>query len=165
MIRHIGFDGGHTIYELGPASDVELFFECLDFYVVRKHSDRDWTLLSDRLYRRYLRIDELDEAQALMDLAQHEFAGLPSSSVDWKQLPIDSNETWLNPDQPTLADVFAKYSQHFADARKSAESFFQAFHVYQPVRIVIADLPGFARDKKKPLTEYDALEGKPFWLQ
>lgn len=26
-------------------------------------------------------------------------------------------------------------------------------------------LPGFARDKNKPLAEYDGLEGEPFWLQ
>jgi hypothetical protein len=31
--------------------------------------------------------------------------------------------------------------------------------------VVISDLPGFSRDKNKPLAEYDALDGDPFWLR
>ena len=36
-MRHIGFDGGHSIYELGPSSDVILFFECLKTYAEQGH--------------------------------------------------------------------------------------------------------------------------------
>lgn len=82
----------------------------------------------------------------------------------------DREKGWLNPDQPTLADVFSRYFEGFADCIESARLNYETFksyprYSYEPVRIVISDLAGFARDKKKPLAEYDALEGKPFWLQ
>lgn len=61
--------------------------------------------------------------------------------------------------------MFASYFEKFFAAIRSAESFMDAFHIYQPVRLVITDLPGYARDKKRPLAEYDELTGRPFWLQ
>ncbi|CAG9186327.1 exonuclease SbcCD subunit D C-terminal domain-containing protein [Cupriavidus pampae] len=165
-MRNIGFHGGHTIYELGPVSDVVLFFDCLNIYAEREHPKQKWSLLTDRLYRRYLRLEDLDAASALMEQARQIFADLPSSAVEWEPRMVGNEEkTWLAPNQPTLADVFRKYFEHFASARSSAESFQKAFNIYQPVRVVISDLPGFARDKNKPLAEYDALEGMPFWLQ
>ncbi|WP_082928441.1 hypothetical protein [Cupriavidus gilardii] len=165
-MRKIGFHGGHTIYELGPVPDVVLFFECLSIYVERQHPEQNWSLLTDRLYRRYLRLEELDAASALMEQARAIFAGVPCSVVEWDPRMLgNEDKTWLDPTLPTLADVFGKYFEHFRSARTSAESFQMAFNVYQPVRVVISDLAGFARDKKKPLVEYDMLDGTPFWLQ
>jgi hypothetical protein len=166
-MRKIGFHGGHSIYELGPTPDIELFFDCLRGYVQQGDPERDWTLLTDRLYRRYLRREELDKALALMDQARKVLAQIPAESgIEWDSAMTGNLEkSWLNPDQPNLADVFSKYFEHFEKACGSAKSFEEAFNVYQPVRVVISDLPGFARDKKKPLAEYDALDGKPLWLQ
>ncbi|WP_175655216.1 hypothetical protein [Burkholderia ambifaria] len=166
-MRHIGFDGGHSIYELGPSSDVILFFECLKTYAEQAHPDQDWSLLTDRLYRRYLRREELDKAAALMEQARQIFMQHPAASaVEWDTLLSgDPGRSWLNPNQPTLADVFRKYFENFEKACGSAKSFVDAFNIYQPVRVVMSDLPGFGRDKNKPLAEYDVLEGKPFWLQ
>ena len=166
-MRKIGFHGGCRICEIGPSSDVLLFFDCLQTYAEQAHPDQDWSLLTDRLYRRYLRREELDKASALMEQAHHIFAQHPAASaVEWDTLLSgDAGRSWLKPDQPTLADVFSKYFEGFKDACSSAKSFLNDFAIYQPVRVVMSDLPGFARDKNKPLAEYDALEGKPFWLQ
>jgi hypothetical protein len=166
-MRKIGFHGGHTIFELGPASDVVLFFSCLERYVEEGNPAQDWSLLTDRLYRRYLRQDELGPALTLMAEAREIFAQLPAkTSVEWDaEVQGNLEKSLSNPDQSTLADVFSRYFDGFVDVCDSAKSFFDAFNMYQPVRVVISDLAGFARDKKKPLAEYDALEGKPFWLQ
>lgn len=166
-MRKIGFHGGHSIYELGPASDMVLFFACLRDYAEQDHPEQDWSLLTDRLYRRYLRQEELEPALALMVQAREIFAEKPAStSVEWDAtMRADPEKSWLDSDQPTLADVFSKYFESFAGACSSAKSFFNTFNIYQPVRVVISDLAGFARDKKKPLAEYDSLEGMPLWLQ
>jgi len=171
-MRKIGFDGGNLICELGPSADVELFFECLHIYAEAIEPTMDWGLLTDRLYRRYLRLDELDKASALMERARNLFGFHPSaSSVDWGERSVASDEqSWLNPNQPTLADVFNKYFESFSRCVSSARSSYERFksypgYQYQPVRLVISDLAGYARDKKKPLADYDALTGKPFWLQ
>src|ERR1700754_2763403 len=163
-MRKIGFHGGARICELGPAPDVSLFFNCLRYYAERDHEEQDWGLLTDRLYRRYLRRNEVVPALALMVQAREIFAQKPAaSSVEWDAAMLANPEkSWLNPDQPTLADVFSKYFESFVSACGSAQSFFDTFNMYQPVRVVISDLAGFARDKNKPLADYDALEGKPF---
>ncbi|QQC64328.1 hypothetical protein [Paraburkholderia ginsengisoli] len=166
-MRTIGFDGGHSIYELGPAQDVVLFFECVKAYAEHDHPETDWSLLTDRLYRRYLRREELRPALGLMMQVQEIFALKPAkSAIEWNPNMLgDLQKSWLSSDQATLADVFERYFERFEKACNSAESFFESFSIYQPVRVVISDTPGFMRDKNKPLAEYDALEGKPFWLQ
>lgn len=82
-MRKIGFHGGHTIYELGPAPDMMLFFDCLKTYAEQDHPEQDWSLLTDRLYRRYLRREEIDKASTLMEQVRQIFAGLPASAIDW----------------------------------------------------------------------------------
>ncbi|WP_256583554.1 hypothetical protein [Burkholderia singularis] len=107
----IGFHGGHTIYELGPVPDVVLFFSCLVRYVEQDHPEQDWSLLTDRLYRRYLRRDELEPALMLMAKAREIFAQKHAASfVEWDPAMLaNSEKSWLNPEQPTLADVFREF--------------------------------------------------------
>ncbi|WP_459625350.1 hypothetical protein [Burkholderia sp. 3C] len=148
-----------------------LFFGCLKTYAEQAHPERDWRLLTDRLYRRYLRLDELEDALLLMEQARRIFAELPASAIDWDpSMRGDAEKTWLDPSRSTLADVFSRYFENFVRCVESARINYETFksyagYSYEPVRVVISDLPGFARDKNKPLAEYDALEGKPFWLQ
>ena len=164
-MKNVGFHGGSSICELGPSADAVLFFACLDAYTARHHPKQDWSLLTDRLYRRYLKKDELDEASVLMMKAQKIFATVPSTLVDWQAMSAESWKTRLNPDQPNVADVFLKYFENFDYCVESAKVFFKSWNIYQPVRTVVADLPDFMTDKKRPLDQYEALEGKPFWLR
>jgi hypothetical protein len=149
-----------------------LFFDCLRIHVEAAHPEQDWALLTDRLYRRYLRLEDLDQASALMKQVQSIFAAVPTASgIAWDPDLVGNREkTFLNPKLPTLADLFEKYFEHFTYCVQSSRLNYEAFknypnYSYEPVRIVIADLPGLARDQNKPLAEYDTLEGKPFWLR
>lgn len=167
-MRKLGFDGGHTVYELGPISDVVLFFECLNAFVVSKYPDRDWSLLSDRLYKRYLRRGELDESLALMEEARSIFLTLPSSSVEWDEdMQADRDRTWLDSRVDNLGEVFYRHFDLFSKAKDSAVSFLDEFGIYQPVRILASDIPALFVEKNRPLNEYDALglSSSPFWLR
>lgn len=167
-MRKIGFDGGHTVYELGPVSDVILFFACLNAFVVTKDLDQDWSLLSDRLYKRYLRQDELEESFVLMEKAKSIFFTLPSSLVEWDEnMQADRDRTWLDSRKDTLGDVFSRYFDLFSKAKNSAVSFFSEFGIYQPLRVLVSDMPALMVEKKRPLNEYDTLElnDLPFWLR
>lgn len=167
-MKKIGFEGGHTVYELGPASDVVLFFKYLNAFVVVKYLDQDWSLLSDRLYKRYLQKDELEEASTLMEKAKSIFFTLPSSSVEWsKNMQSDRDKTWLDLRMDTLGDVFSRYFDLFSKAKNSALSFVDEFEIYQPLRVVASDMPAFMIERKRPLYEYDALglSDLPFWLR
>ncbi|MCS4511929.1 hypothetical protein [Xylophilus ampelinus] len=161
---NIGFCGGSSLCEVGTISDVKLFFECLEFFVVKSDADKHWPLLTDRLYRRYLRIEELDEAGSLMKEAKNKFTTLASSEVNWKmELVGDRRRTWLDPSQPNLADVFATCFQHFDYCVESAKLFAKSWDIYQPVKIVRTELAWFMVEKNRSLEEYDLLEGEPFW--
>lgn len=164
-MKNVGFHGGSSICELGPSADVALFFKCLDAYVATPHPEQDWSLLTDRLYRRYLKQDELDEASLLMKEALKIFARVDSASVDWRGISVSPGGSRLDSDQATLADVFLKYFEGFDYCVESAKVFFKSWNIYQPVRTVVSDLPDFMVDKKRPLDQYETIEGKPFWLR
>lgn len=165
MIHNIGIYGGHSVYELGPSSDMAAFFDCLDAYVVKQRPETDYSLLTDRLYRRYLRFDELNTAVTLIGQIKEIFARTPSASVTWKSTSKDDAHTKLDVTRTTLAEVFADYFEKIIQAKESAESFYNSFNIYQPVRILVSDMPEFITDKKRSLDQYDTLEGKPFWLR
>lgn len=167
-MRLIGLDGGHTTYELGPASDVVLFFDCLDSFARTAHPEKNWDVLMDRLYRRYLKIDDLEKAGELMELAREIFSSLKSSSVEWDYKMLSEREkTWLDVGRGNLGEVFVKYFDSFAKAKASAVSFFEEFGVYQVVRIIPSEMPLSIVERARPLAEYDALDNsdRPFWLR
>jgi hypothetical protein len=162
-MRTIGFVGGPTISELGPVADVQLFFDCICSLVAPAAPDRNWSLLTDRLYRRYLRREELAPAQALMDEVQKRFGAIPSSTLDWSDITASAEASRLDRSKAKLAEVFSAYFERFARCRESSELFFQTWQSYQPLKIVITDLPDYFTDEDRPPEEYDSLEGEPFW--
>lgn len=167
-MKIIGLDGGHTVYELGPVSDVQLFFDCIQECVVPRSPDGDWTLLTDRLYRRYLRQAELEPASVLMDRARTVLLSLPTNSMDWEgRYSGDPGSSRLDMDGESLGDVFSRYFQLFTKARDSALSFLSEFAIYQPVRVISSSLPHFAIEKDVSLDQYDELASNeiPFWLR
>lgn len=160
-MRVIGFLGGSSLCELGPISDVDLFFDCIREFVIPKFPERKWEIITDRLYKRYIRIDELSAAAMMIDDAHEVFSSVSRSMVDWGC--ISSVSSRLNIDKETLAEIFEKYFENFSHCKESAEIFFETWKSYQPVRIVVADMPVFMKEKKRALEDYDIFEGIPFW--
>lgn len=167
-MKIIGITGGAALCELGSAIDVQLFFDCVGRYVEQEHPEVDWRLLTDRLYRRYLTLDQLEAASSLMDQVQRLFAGLSNDAINWQGLV--TTETRLDPSKKTLAETFEKYFESYAHCVESAKMNYDAFksdpdYEYEAVRLVVADQPWFLVEKSRPLEDYDALEGLPFWLR
>ncbi|WP_226980529.1 hypothetical protein [Xanthomonas sp. LMG 12459] len=164
----IGINGGHTTYDLGTPSDVVLFFDCINAFVVRKYHGKEWGLLTDRLYRRYLRLDDLERCSELMGLVKITFSEISASSIEWNKsiLNVDG-KTLLAFRSSNLSGIFYNYFEAFSKAKESAMSFYDEFNIYQPVRILVSDLPNLVIEKMRPLKDYDSLEkdATPFWLQ
>ncbi|MDB0529579.1 hypothetical protein LBW56_23180 [Ralstonia solanacearum] len=97
------------------------------------------------------------------------FSELPSTSVTWDPAMLnDKNKTWLEPGALTLAQVFNRYFDVFFRCVESSKVNYEGFkdypgYKYEAVRTVVADMPIFMTEKKRPLEEYDALEGEPLW--
>lgn len=161
-MKIIGFDGGSSLFELGSISDMQFFFDCIRAFVVPAYPDLDWSLLTDRFYRRYLRSEELVLAQHLVDIVKIVFEKTPSSAADWGNMLSPNAATRLDPSRPNLAEVYARYFDAFAHCRESAEISYDE-NEYQPLKVVVTDLPRFFADKDRPLDEYESLEGEPLW--
>ncbi|ULU26781.1 hypothetical protein DYST_03729 [Dyella terrae] len=162
-MRNIGFCGGSSMCELGPVSDVTLFFDCISAYAAAS-TDKNWSLLTDRLYRRYVRQDDLDETSGLMAEVRNVFSTIPSAAVDWSALDVLPNSSSrLKSNLATLGLVFARYFDTFDVCVASAKLFYESWKIYQPVRVGTTDVPAFMTDKKRPLADYEALDGEPFW--
>lgn len=164
----IGLTGGSSLCEIGSPTDVKKFFECLRLYAAAKYSEQDWRLLTDRLYKRYLRFDELAPASILMNQVRDTFVALPTASIDWGIGVGPGSRLDLN--QITLAEVFAKYFESFFHCAESAKINYEGFksfpgYTYEGVRLVISDQPWFMTEKMRSLDDYDALEGDPFWAR
>lgn len=161
----VGFYGGGSICELGPKEDILVFFKCFDIFVAQREHQIDYNLLSDRFYKRYLRFEELDQASAQMKHVKKTFKQISSDAVNWKNIGLNLASTKLDLKKITLAEVFARYFECFDHCVESAKLNLATFGFYQPVRPLITDQPWFMLEKRRPLSEYDALEGLPFWLQ
>jgi hypothetical protein len=161
----VGFDGGSILFGLGSAEDVNAFFVCIDEVMEKAKPSVDRTILTDRLFKRYLRLEELDNASALMKQVRAVFEEVPSVKVDWAALGVSQSDSQLNIASPTLGDVFARYFEGFDQCVESAKIFHKSWNQYQPVRTVPSDLAGFTEEKERPLQEYDELDGPPFWLK
>lgn len=173
MKRNIGIFGGGSIRILGPVSDVVLFFGCIKSFAVPEFPENNLALITDRLYRRYLKIEELDSAKKLMEEIHMIFSKTPSGAIEWGDAMLGKQEkTILNPDLDTLSDVFSKYFNSFFYCVGAARSSYESFkdypdYKYEPVRIGISNVPNFMLDERRPLSDYDSLgdEEKPFWLR
>ena len=171
-MRNVGFTGGVSMIEVGPVNDMLLFFECLRLICVHRQPERDWSLLTDRLFKRYLRLEEADEAKTLMLLAQELFTKTSSQSFNWSQLSVALSESELDFSQKTMADIFSPYFRGFfksCERAKSTHEYFKSHqdYKYRPIKVATTDIPYFIDEKLKPLSEYDALtdDDLPFWCR
>lgn len=162
-MKHIGFLA-NSLWVLGPTPDVVTFFNCFRIYVEQPHPEKNWSLITDRLYRRYLLPDDLVEASILMEDGRRIMAGVPSASVDWKALGWRAEETELEEiTRPTLADVFNRYYRCFDESCQWVRLNLKEHNWIIPIRVGTTDIPYCIDEENRQLAEYDQLTGLPFW--
>jgi len=94
--------------------------------------------LLDRLYRRYIRRNDVDNTLKLLGEYQ----------VNQKYKTLKNNLLNAIKDQATCA-----------------ENNLEDYGEYVPVRIVLFDLPYSVIDDDIPLEDYDNNDGEPFWMR
>ena len=170
MSIKIGFTGGARIVELGTDSDMRLFFDCILYYVPPKYPDQNWSLITDRLYRRYLKLEELDTAVALMKLVEKEFKQLDREAFDWSKILSGQVKSDLDRAKSTLFEIFVKYFEAFYECIECAIRNYEWFksdpdYKYQPVMVAYTTIPDLITYKLIPLSVFDNLQPdeKPIW--
>lgn len=163
-MKHVGFQGGSSIFELGFASDMVCFFS-----VIREKaepSERD-ILILDRLFRHYLRLEDLKGATILMLKSKEQLSCISNCVFELRDLGCSLNNTSLDTKSLNYAEMFIKYFDGFKYCVESAQGFYEDWGVYKPVRTIVCDMPDYMVEKLRPLDEYDNLgpNDTPFWLR
>lgn len=161
----IGFHGGNSIWELGSWQDMVVFFACLDRLAGPSLSETGRLVLFDRLFKRYLRPEDLDEAVSAMTIARQHFELTAVDDAQLTELGLDKDDTVLRLDQANLAQVFERYFEAIFDCIESYKLGKQTFgYYYNPVKVSRTALPGFAQYKARDTKLYDELIGPPYWF-
>jgi len=166
--RSVGFVGGGNIVAAGTVADMQLFFDCIGFFAVPRHAGEDWSLVTDRLYRRYVRQADVEATRRLMDLALAEMARTPVDAVDLRQMRQPGARTNLDPRGPFLDKVFARHFQAFGRAAEGAIARWEdggkddPTYAFEPPHASVTDL-GWLLTNRISLSHYDELEGLPLW--
>jgi hypothetical protein len=133
---------------------------------------RDWGLVTDRLYRRYVRQEDVALTKELLLEVKELFSKISSTELN-SHLDVDARASGgLDLGAATLDGTFARYFDAAFECMHSAEVNFAKFgadavnpYSYEPLLIIRSQMPAFMVDKQIPLSAYDELDGDPFWLK
>ncbi|NBF08441.1 hypothetical protein [Pseudomonas sp. Fl4BN1] len=163
-MKRVGFQGGSSIFELGTASDMVCFFS-----VLREKAGllKVELFLLDRLFRSYLRLEELEGTRILMLKSKESLSNVAGSVAALEALGWEMESSSLNIACSNFAEVFIKYFDGFEYCVESALGFYEDWGIYKPVRTVVCDMPDYMVEKLRPLEDYDNLAPNdlPFWLR
>ena len=161
----IGLIGGGIINNLGTDIDMQLFFECISYYVLSKYPDQNWSIITDRLYRRYLKLEELDDAESLMKIVEKEFKQLNREAVDWSNVESGEAQSDLDRSKPTLFEIFSRYFRSFYRCIEFALFEYNDSKFYRSIMVSITTIPDYYNYEKISLSVFDNLkpDDKPIW--
>ena len=161
----VGFHGGNSIWELGSTRDISVFLACLDRLTRSSLSKAGRFVLLDRLFKRYLRLEDLDEAVSAATIAREQFRLVAAEDTRLAELGLDKDDTALQLDEANLANTFERYFDAIFDCIESYKLGKQiAGYFYNPVKVSRTDLPGFVEYKARDTKLYDELTGLPYWF-
>lgn len=156
----VGYIGVGKLHELGWPNDVDSFFVFADKYYPKENK----ALVCDLLYKRAIRYEQLDDALVAMSDLRKVFSEIKTTDVDWDSVRIDKSDTALAYGE-TLADVYSKFFKGFEDVAQFSILFHTKKGIYRPIRIGFTGIGWYVAEERRPIEEYDNLEGAPLWLR
>jgi hypothetical protein len=168
MTRIVGFLGSHSICEVGTVGYMCAFFGVIRMIAARHPEVPDWDLLTDRLYKRYVRPADLERTRQLTARAYAEAAGMLTTTIDFRPLGWTPVPTEEKVKLPTLALVFADAFRSF-DATASSAIYAREHSPEWPrghvVRTLTTSIALMNIDEKQTFDMLDARgpDDPPFW--
>lgn len=160
---NVGFLGGWSTIELATPAEMLGFFDALERVAVPAAPEEEWSLITDRLYRRYIPVERTDDARALMHKAGIIFSNEPfeADNVDG----TDRDFTALDLSAETLGEAYRGYFDAFDNLCEAIEmQIADNWDEIRPIRVVITDTPEIHIEERRPLHIYDDMDGPPLWL-
>lgn len=149
---------------------MQFFFECIQYYTLNFDSTTDYSLVMDRLYKRYLRLEELDPVLSLIKKIRSVFAKIevPTDFIEGQK---DHENNMFNLKVLNLEDFFDKHLRVVESAITNAKEMYEIYKkrgqdFYQKVMITGAHPVYSTIDEDRPEEMYDKLtqDQQPYWL-
>jgi hypothetical protein len=160
MVNTIGYLGGSLLVKLGSAEYVQSFFECveeLDF------DEPVRSKIGDRLYRKYLKLDDLECACEAMGLVKNVFERTKLSEV-LNSSYVSELKAEGRGDE-ILYSIYANFFSGFEDVVESSRYFYEDWGQYKRVFIGRVDVPHYDMYKRIPDSVLEQVSDKPVWLR
>lgn len=168
-MSNVGFKGGSSLFDMGSPRAMSAFFDVICAHQ-NLSQEGSMSLLADRLYKRYVRREDVEMTRILLRKVKELFAEMPSNDLLTFLDRDEAKRNGFNVEAGNLALVFGRYFDAIEHCMESAEVNFQEFatdpsmgYSYEPVRVVRSQMPAFIIDKRIPLSTYDNLQGEPLW--
>lgn len=170
MSEKFGYIGGGHLYGLGSRAYVRSFFQAIDRYVFNEslYCKLDWSLITDRLYRRTISDDMLDVAIGTMARMLQLMQYTPLSAVNWNSLGLCSpDERPKIRANANLRDFYLPFETGLVECGSGAKFAALEGAQYEPLRIGLASPAGLFVDGMRPVENYETLgpNDLPFWLR
>jgi hypothetical protein len=164
----IAFVGGDRINILGSATDVLCFFYLIKKFTAPFLNQKEQLIILDRLFKRYLTIEETPVAVNVMKFIQEKFDEIPFSDINWQEFGVDKQPKLFHETTGSLREAT---NNCFARFYECASSVLYIHNIqngvfFRPVKLSRSDFGSLYEADKRPLAEYDALDkdALPFWL-
>ena len=163
MRLEYGLYGGGHLLVLGTKNDMTSFYRLIHHYC---KDIENIELISDRLYKKYVKKDDVDKTLDVMYLIGESFKKVSIESLENKKdYIIDSALNWK---KDTLFDVYAKVFDRFPHIIQMFKYFLEdvGFDSDVLIKTVIASIPYTDWIKELPQELFDNLtdEDEPFWM-
>jgi hypothetical protein len=86
----IAFVGGYRINLLGSVADVMCFFYLIEKFSLPALNKKEQIIILDRLFKRYLTIEDTLIAVTAMKIVQEKFSEIPVSDIEWEEFGVDA---------------------------------------------------------------------------
>lgn len=161
----VGYRGGSSFFQLCYKEDMEAFFKIINDYVITNYPEENFSLITKDLYRKYIKLKDLEKSLDLMKKIQLEFKKINTKKINWNKIGINCSSTKLDLNKNNLLEVFDSFFKSFEHCAESARLSYEAFKFYEPVTITLSDIISSVIFKEISLEEYDKLTDQdlPFW--
>jgi len=158
---------------IGPVSDVKAFFECIDIYIYPSKLSYPIELITDKLYKRSVKFEELDDTLALMLEVEEQLKQIKTKDVDWEETSYVPENNDLDLSGDNLGKIFYGFFRAFEGAVDNTKFCKNSpkKNLYKDsnfsVRLVCSDTPFHWVDGEITDAQFDALpeDAEPIWAR
>ena len=163
--RTMAVSGGQMTRLLNSVAELQALFYCIRLYGSDALTDFERSLVCDRLYKRYVADDDVPALIVALGKISKAFALVQSNRVNWAMLGVEVGKPGEPGTTLTLASVWEEDLERIRKCARDVIEMIEIGHRWKrPLVISRADFASLISEKKRPLTDYDELEGDPFWL-